>query len=259
MSTDEREDFKEMELWEHLQELRSRLIRAALYVMLGLVVAWQVEPLLEKLFFAPILPMMEERGWKFVYRTFTQGFMVRLQVSLIAGLVLALPLVTLEIWGFVAPGLTRSERKACYIVFPVSILFFFMGVICGYMLMSVTVGYFAQYIPKEVDLLQDPVMYLTFMVKMVVAFGVCFQLPVILMFLAWVELVTSDQLKQHWRLAVVGCFGVAAIATPGGDPMTMCIMAAPLAVLYLASIGLVGFIERVRAKKADSSVLAPST
>jgi sec-independent protein translocase protein TatC len=256
MATEDREEFREMELWEHLAELRGRLMRSVLYVLLGLSLAWFIYPPLEAVFKAPIQPIMDARGWKWVFRTFTQAFMLRLQVSAIAGLVLAIPLVTLEIWGFIAPGLTRSERKACYVVFPLSLFFFFMGVACGYLLMNTTVSYFAQYIPADTDLLQDPLMYLTFMIKMIVAFGVSFQLPVVLMLLAWLGIVSSKTLRAHWRLAVVGCFAVAAIATPGGDPMTMVIMAAPLAVLYVGSIFLCGMVERIRARREKSESIA---
>jgi sec-independent protein translocase protein TatC len=242
----EQEDFKEMELWEHLAELRARLIRSLCYVILGLVVAWQIYPWLNDLFFAPLKPVLNELGGRIVYTSFTQGFMLQLQVSLVAGLVIAIPLVTLELWGFIAPGLTRAERKACYLVFPLSLGFFFLGIVCGYELMSVTVDYFAQYIPKDIELLQDPLKYIVFLVKMVVAFGISFQMPVILMFLAYVGLITSKLLREQWRMAVVLCFVVAAVATPGGDPMTMIIMSAPLAVLYVSSIFLVAFVERVR-------------
>jgi len=243
------DNFKEMELWEHLSELRSRLIRSAFYVVIGLVAAWNVYPWLWDLFVAPLQPVLNEIQGKIVYTTFTQGFMLRLQVALVAGLVLAIPLVTLEVWGFIAPGLTRNERRACYVVFPLSLFFFFFGLVVGYALMSVTVGYFAQYIPKDVELLQDPGKYITFLVKMVVAFGLCFQMPVILMFLSWIGMITTRTLKEQWRLAVVGCFAVAAIATPGGDPLTMVIMAAPLAILYLGSIVLCTFVERLRARQ----------
>lgn len=248
------EDFKEMELWEHLTELRTRLIRAVCYVVFGLTVAWAIYEPLRKVFFAPLDPILKKLNGVIVYTDFTQGFMLQLQVSLVAGLVIAIPLVTLELWGFIAPGLTKTERKACYLIFPLSVFFFFMGILCGYELMSVTVAYFADYIPKDVQLLQDPMKYMVFLVKMVVAFGICFQVPVILMFLAYVGLVNSQVLREQWRMAVVGCFVVAAIATPGGDPLTMSIMAAPLAVLYLSSIVLVSFVERVRANQEKKAL-----
>jgi sec-independent protein translocase protein TatC len=221
---------------------------------LGLVVAWAVYPVLSFLFFAPLNPVLKRIGGEIVFNSFTQGFMLQLQVSLVAGLVIAIPLVTFELWGFIAPGLTRNERRACYIVFPLSVFFFFMGIVCGYFLMSVTVDYFAQFIPKDAKLLQDPVKYIVFLVKMVVAFGVCFEMPVILMFLAYVGMVNSRVLREQWRMAVVGCFVVAAIATPGGDPLTMSIMAAPLAVLYVSSIFLVAFVEKVRSNQEKKAL-----
>lgn len=251
MASTEAENFKEMELWEHLAELRARLIRSALYVVAGLIVAWIFFEPIQALLKAPMEPIMRARDWKWVYRTVTEGFMIRLQVSLVAGLVLAIPLVTFEAWGFVAPGLTRNERRACAVVFPASIVFFLGGVACGYLLIGVTMNYFAQFITGDTELLQDPLMYLTFMMKMVVAFGLCFQLPLVLMFLSWIGLVSAAQLRGAWRYAVVGCFAVAAIATPGGDPMTMSIMAAPLAILYLASIALCSGVERVRRRRGS--------
>lgn len=246
MATEIGENFREMELWEHLAELRTRLIRAVAYLAVGLLIAWPLFPWIEAVVRAPMDPIMHAKGWKWIYKHITDGFMLRLQVSLVSGLIVAIPFVTLEVWGFVAPGLTRSERKACYVVFPASIFFFMGGVLCGYLLMSTTVGYFAQFISDDTTLLQDPIPYLTFMVKMILAFGICFQLPLILMFLCWVGMITSRNLVSAWRYAIVGCFAVAAIATPGGDPMTMSIMAAPLAILYLASIFLCGLVEKVR-------------
>jgi sec-independent protein translocase protein TatC len=253
MTTESGENFREMELWEHLSELRTRLIRAVIWLALGMSIAWYFYPWIETLVRAPMDPIMKARNWQWVYKSFQDAFLLRLQVSLVAGLIFAIPAITLEVWGFVAPGLTRNERKACAVVFPASIFFFLGGVICGYFLMGTTVGYFAQFISSDTTLLQDPIPYLTFMVKMVVAFGICFQMPLILMFLCWVGMVTSKALVGAWRYAMVGCFAVAAIATPGGDPMTMAIMAAPLAVLYFASIFLCGLVEKVRRRDRDNS------
>jgi sec-independent protein translocase protein TatC len=249
------EDFKEMELWEHLQELRARLIRAVCYVLLGLVVAWLCYRPLSELFFAPLSRVMKgQEQIKLIFRDFTGPFMLQLQVSLVAGLVIALPLVTLELWGFVAPGLTRTERRACMLIFPLSILFFFMGVACGYVIMEPSVSWFLMFLPPGFDLLQDPSHYLIFMVKMVVAFGVCFQLPMVLMGLCYVGLITTKTLKEQWKIAVFLCFVIGAVATPGGDPFSMLLMAAPLAVLYVASIFLCALVERFKAKQEKKAL-----
>ena len=264
----ERDEFKEMELWEHLSELRTRLIRTAAYIILGLVVAWLVYPFLYKLMFAPITTVMAERNLpnvpavapSLVHRDFMGPFMLRLQISLVAGLVLAVPLATFELWGFIAPGLTRDERKACYLVFPLSIFFFFLGILCGYFILEPSVRWFMGFFPTDPSqgtLLQDPGTYLTFMIKMILAFGICFQLPMVLMFLGYVGLVTSASLKEQWRLWFVGCFVIAAVATPGGDPFSMFVMAFPLALLYIASIFLVAFVERVRARQEKPLTMGP--
>src|SRR5437879_2296731 len=112
MPRDEREDFKEMELWEHLAELRTRLMRCVIYLAAGLVVGWLVYDPLQRLLFAPLMHYMKlDPRNQIVFRTFTGPFMLQLQVSLIAGLALGIPLITLELWGFIAPGLTRTERR----------------------------------------------------------------------------------------------------------------------------------------------------
>jgi len=251
-----RDEFKEMELWEHLQELRTRLVRSLAYVALGLVVGGIAYPWVFKVLWAPLQPILDAGLGRIAFRTITEGFTLWLQVSFIAGLVVALPLVTMEVWGFVAPGLTRSERRVCAFVFPLSVLFFFLGVGTGYAILRPSLSWFAQFIPEGTEVLQSPAMYLVFAMKMVVAFGICFQLPMVLMFLSWVGLVTSAQLRATWRYAVVGCFAVAAIATPGGDPFSMCLMAAPLAVLYAASIFLCAFVERMR-ERQDRTLSGP--
>lgn len=243
------EDFKEMELWEHLQELRTRLIRSVAYLGLGLVVGWILYPQIYALIHAPIQDVMNERQWQEAFRSFQQPFLLRLQVSFFSGLAIAIPFVTMEVWGFVAPGLTRNERKACYLVFPLSVVFFLLGLAAGFSIMGPSVRWFSGFAPQNVPVLQEPGMYITFMVKMVVAFGICFQLPILLMFLAFVGLVTSRGLREQWRLWVVGCFVLGAMATPGGDPYSMVILALPLAVLYVASIGLVAAVERFREKR----------
>jgi len=102
-----------------------------------------------------------------------------------------------------------------------------------------------------------PVMYWSFVMKMLLAFGIVFQLPVVLMFLAWIGLVNTRMMKQNWRYAIVGCSVIGAVATPSNDAPSMLMMVVPLIILYFASIWLVGIVERLRARK-EARAVGPS-
>src|SRR5262245_18994382 len=101
---------REMELWEHLAELRGRIFRALLYVAVGMIICWLFYGRLRTFLEVPLHQALG-KDIPFLYTNVTQPFMVQMQISLVAGLILALPLITLELWGFVAPGLTPEERK----------------------------------------------------------------------------------------------------------------------------------------------------
>ncbi len=247
MAVDEREDFKEMELWEHLSELRGRLIRSVIYLLVGVILGWIVFDGLWKVLFAPIEPQLKKIGGQVFFQSFTSPFMLRLQVSLIAGVAMALPFVTGEVWGFVAPGLTRNEKRVCRVIFPLSIVFFGLGIVVGYLVMTPSVQWFLSLLPKNAIIMQEPTLYMTFMAKMILAFGICFQLPLVLMALCYIGIVNSKVLVEQWRIAIFACVALGAVATPGGDPMSMVLLALPLVVLYVASIFLCRMVEKVKA------------
>jgi sec-independent protein translocase protein TatC len=253
---------REMELWEHLSELRSRIFRALIYLVVGAIVGGFLYPaVLKPAVEKPLEPLIHKYHIVMAFRHITGPFMLELQVAIIAGLILALPLLTLELWGFVAPGLTREERKGFYFVVPLSLFFFFLGVATAYFILPSAFGYFAGFLYQSSDistqLIQDPVMYYSFVMKMLLAFGIVFQLPVVLMFLAWIGLVNTRMMKQNWRYAIVGCSVVGAVATPSNDAPSMIMMVVPLIILYFASIWLVGIVERIRAKK-EALAVGPS-
>lgn len=253
MARQEGENFKEMELWEHLAELRSRLMRAILYVVIGMIAAWVAYDWLWALFSRPIEPIMVKHHWVWVHRTITGAFVLKLQVSLIAGLILALPFIMFELWGFIAPGLTRSERKGFYVCVPLTLFFFLLGLTTAYLILPAAFGYFASFFdsgPSQGFMLQqEPLQYMRFVILMELAFGAVFQLPVVLMFLAYIGMVTADMLKRNWRIAIVGCSVLGMVATPSNDAFSMLMMAVPLCILYFLSILLVGFVERLRARQ----------
>ena len=255
---------REMELWEHLSELRSRIFRVLIYLTVAAIMGWFLYPaVLKPMIERPLTPILHKYHVVMAFRHLLDPFLLQLQVAVIAGLILALPMLTLELWGFIAPGLTSGERKGFYFVVPLSLLFFFLGVATAYFILPMALGYFAGFLyptpnsPLQTQLIQDPKMSWSFVMKMILAFGIVFQLPVVLMFLGWIGLVNTRMMKQNWRYAIVGCSVIGAVATPSNDAPSMIMMVVPLIILYFASIWLVGIVERLRAKK-EARAVGPS-
>jgi len=203
----------------------------------------------------PIRQAFGPKIGEIVYLNFTEPFFVQFQICLVAGVVVAMPLLLWEVWGFIAPALTYNERKWALLVLPVAVFLFFVGVALSYLIFPMAINWFISYLPPDAKILQSPLRYVTFLTKMCLAFGLVFQLPLLLMFLAAVGVISSDLMKQQWRGATVTLAIAAAIFTPSNDAFTMLMMAIPLVILFLASIWLVQLVERYanRSQDADTS------
>lgn len=239
---------REMELTEHLAELRTRLIRSLCYVAVGVGVAWALYPWIYATLTKPVLSLRSGIQWDWIFVNFIEPFMVRLQVSAIAGVIFVFPLLILEAWGFVSPALTRTERRAVYLVAPLCVLLFLCGVALTILVLPAGLRWLLGFLPPETRLMQKVTDYVLFLVKMCLAFGIMFQLPVAMLFLAKVGLVNSRSLARYWRQAIVLSAAAAAIITPSADAFTMLAATAPLTVLYGLSILLVKCVERSEAK-----------
>lgn len=242
------DDDKRLELHEHLAELRARIMRALLFVAAGAVICYYRFKQLYGFLFRPMEHAMRahKSEWKIVFQHFPQAFFVVLEISVVAGCILASPFVIAEAWGFISPALTRNEKKPLKYVAPLSIGLFVAGVSLAYWVAQFAIDWFVSYIewfPNGV-LYQDPKAYVLFMLKMMGIFGLVFQLPVVLIFLAWVGIVRSAGMKKSWRTAVVGISVIGLIVTPSNDMFTMLMMIIPVIILYLASIWLVQLVER---------------
>lgn len=239
---------KTAELYDHLAELRSRLVRSIIYIIIGTAVAWFFYQSLFSLLTRPMTAVMSKIGAKFLLTSFPEAFMVQIQICLVAGLIIVSPLVTLEIWGFISPALTRNEKRPLIWCVPLAIILFASGVALCYSILPTAFQWFASYIPKAAEVkptLQHSIRFTAFML---LAFGVMFELPVVLMLLAKVGIVDSKMLRDNWRYAVVIVSIVAAMATPSNDAFTMLTMAIPVVILYFASILLVKLIEKKHGK-----------
>lgn len=220
-------------------------MRVALYIVVGGIAAWFLyEPVIYKLLTRPLNPVLAAQHTKYMFTSIIQPFMLRMQVCTIAGLILMLPFVTMEVWGFIAPGLSKNEKKPLKWVAPLSIVLFAGGVALAYFILPWGFEWFSHYIPKNAEIRPSVPDTMKFVMMMMLAFGIVFELPVFLMLLAQVGIIDSKMLKRNWRYWVVGISMGAAITCPSNDVLSMVSMAVPLLILYVASIQLVKFVEK---------------
>ena len=248
-----------MTIWEHLNELRSRLVRAALGVLVTTCVAWAyrvqilawlIRPY-EKAWMARKMPGAPE------LQTLapTDVFVGYLQLSLVAGIVAATPIIFYQLWAFVSPGLYQREKKFVVPFVLFSTTLFLSGVAFAYYVaFPFTFNYFFSLLGQVSDsgtvLTQRPTLefYLDFSTRMLLAFGIVFELPLFITFLSLAGIVTPMQLLRFGRWAVLLAFVVGAIATPGPEITSQIAVSGALVVLYFLSVGIAFIIARNKKK-----------
>ena len=240
-----------VDLISHLSELRARILRALVYVVVFTTLVWVCYDPVFGFVTRPVVQALGHLGGKLNYRTFLEPFMIRMEICLVGGVLAAIPFIFYEVWGFVAPGLTRTERRAVRPLVPASGVLFLMGVAMAYLLTYPSIVWMLRFAAPDTQMLLNMSDNLLLILKFYVAFGLGFQLPIVLVLLAAIGIVNSRLLIRYWREATVGIFIVAAIITPTWDPFTMTIAALPMVILYLATIGIVRIMER-RRRRAEA-------
>ncbi|MGH7822082.1 MAG: twin-arginine translocase subunit TatC [Candidatus Binatia bacterium] len=227
-----------MPLTEHLEELRWRLIKALGAVLVAFGFAYQfVDALL--VWLTEPLRAIDPDKIQLIGTALTEAFFTKLKVSFIAGIFLSSPVILFQIWKFVAPGLYASERRYVKPFVFFGTVFFVSGAWFCYALVFPTA--FAFFVSQYETIALQPFLkiseYLSFSSRLLLAFGVVFELPVFTFFFARIGLVTHRQMIQWFRYAILAIFVVAAVLTPGPDVASQLLMAGPLLVLYVLSIG----------------------
>lgn len=227
----------------HLIELRSRLIRAIVGVLIVFLcmVNWARD--IYTLLAAPMLAALPEGG-HMIATDVAGAFLVPMKVTLMAAFVLALPYVLYQAWAFVAPGLYVHERRLVVPLIAASVLLFFVGMAFAYFVVFPTVfGFVNKFAPEGVAVMTDIEKYLSFVLTTFLAFGMTFEVPIIVIVLVRVGIVSIAQLKDARRYVIVGAFVLAAIFTPP-DVVSQFLMAVPLCLLYELGIFMAGLIGR---------------
>jgi len=224
----------------HLVELRDRLLRAIIAVVVALVCLFPWAKDIYALLAAPLLKALPA-GATMIATDVTGTFLVPLKVTLMAAFLLALPYVLWQMWAFVAPGLYHHEKKLAVPVIVSSFLFFLIGMSFAYFVVfPVAFGFFASYAPAGVQMMTDIDKYLSFVLTMFIAFGVTFEVPVIVLVLVRLRMVTIEKLKAIRSYVIVGAFVVGAVFTPP-DVVSQLLLAVPLWLLYELGIVLARF------------------
>lgn len=252
------EDVK-MPLTAHLEELRWRLIKTLVAIAVAFLACYQFADVLfafltQPLHNAKLLPSENPgHGPNLIGTGVVEAFFTKLKVALIAGIFLSSPVSFYQLWRFVAPGLYPHEKRyALPFVFFASFFFVAGAAFCYALVLPVGYRFFLdQYATIGVRPELRISEYLSFTARMLLAFGVTFELPVITFFLARAGAVTHKTMLGYWRYAVVGIFIAAAVLTPGPDVASQLLMATPLLVLYAASIGVAYVFARPRAAATE--------
>ncbi|MEZ5142741.1 MAG: twin-arginine translocase subunit TatC [Acidimicrobiales bacterium] len=248
-------DAGRMTLWEHIAELRQRLIKVAIGVGVGTILGWVLYPYVLEFLTAPYKQIQPDA--KLYAMSLLEGFTVRIQTSVYLGIIFAMPVILWQIWRFVTPGLYPHEKKYA-IPFTVSALVLFLfGAAIAYWTLPAAIQFLIGVSGSEVEIIPGIESYLKLNLFMMMAFGAGFEFPVLLVALQLAGVLTPRRLNSWRRQAIVVVVVVAAVITPSGDPISMLALAIPMYVFYEASILIGWLLTRRRRKKEAEAAASP--
>jgi sec-independent protein translocase protein TatC len=250
------DDVKEMSFFDHLEELRWRIVKAAIGVVVGMALCWIfIDPLMDGVFLRPIVSLNEHLppGRPPIRLQNLQPFgqlFLYMQVAIIGGVILSLPNILYQLWAFIAPGLMPKERKYIRAIVAFSTFCFLAGVAFAYFVMlPAAMTFFAGFGSTSIENNIAINEYMSFVVSLLLAAGVVFELPMVSWFLSRLGILTPAFMRKYRRHAIVVIFILAAFLTPGTDPVSQVLLAVPLLVLYEVSIWVSAWAHRGKEKQ----------
>jgi len=249
----------EMSFFEHLEELRWRVIKALIGVVIGMIICWIfMDVLMEEVFLKPVhhlnanLEPEQQPVNLQNLKPFGQVFLY-MQVSIIGGIVLSIPNILYQLWSFIAPGLLKNERRYIKAIVVFSSACFLAGIAFAYfVILPSALHFFAGFGTLEIENNIAINEFMSFIVSIMLAAGVVFELPMVSWFLSRLGILTPAFMRKYRRHSIVAIFILAAVLTPGTDPVSQVLLAAPLLLLYEISILISAWASRKREQSLSS-------
>ena len=244
--------------WDHIAELRVRLIWSVLAIIAGAVVGlFFYDWMLERFFLPPYCNVLEAQGidkpCTLVIIEPLDGFKTRIRVSLYVGVVLAMPVILWHLWRFVTPALDRKEKRYAIPFVLSALLLFACGAALAYSTFERALDFLISFGGDSIDPMFSPGAYLGLITYMMMAFGIGFEFPILLVFLQIAGVVRPAQLHRLRRYAIVGIVTLAAIITPSGDPVSLAALSIPMYVFFELSILIGRLLTRQRGRRLLSN------
>ena len=242
-----------MTLAEHFVELRKRLFRSALALLLGSVVGWFLSGYVMDALRGPIteIAKQQDRVATLNYDSITGAFDLKMQVAITIGAIISSPVWLYQIWAFFVPAMTRRELKYGFGFFFTAVPLFIAGGVTGWLLVPHIVSLLTSFAPSPDTAIIGAKTYFDFILKLVIAVGIAFVLPVFLVLLNFVGVLSAKSIIASWRWALILIALFTAIATPAADVLSMFLLAIPMVALYFAAYGVAWLHDRRAAKAAN--------
>jgi sec-independent protein translocase protein TatC len=218
-----------MSFWDHLEELRFRLIRIIIAIVIGLIVSYYFASRIFEFLMTPA-------GVDMQYITPMEAFLVYLKIALICGIIVTLPYTSFQIYRFFAPAMRRKEKLYAIPFVFFTMLFFSAGVYFAWKVLPIAMNFFKSFQSQSVKANWTVSKYTDFLMKMFLGFGLVFETPILVFFLAKLGILSPRAMLSKWKYFVIGIFIIAAFITPGPDIFSQMLLAGPLLVLYFLSI-----------------------
>lgn len=231
MSEQAEHDDPPMSLVAHLTELRDRLLRAVLAVLVGFIILFPFANDIYGFVSAPLRKLMPE-GSTMIATGVASPFLTPFKLSLVLAVFMAIPVVLYQIWGFVAPGLYQKEKRIAMPLLASSVLLFYAGAAFAYFVVFPLIfAFFTSVGPDNVQVMTDINSYLDFVLKLFLAFGIAFEMPIASVILIWTGVTSSESLAQKRPHIIVGCFVFGMLLTPP-DVISQSLLAIPMWLLF---------------------------